>query len=131
MAMPQPSSTVQKWVDQAMYDLETARAMLDSGRFVYVVFCCQQAVEKMIKAVIANVTGEMPPRIHNLMQLVERAGLKPDAQQALLMRELTELYVQSRYPDQLEPVTSSAWQPIAQDAMNRTEKVLGWLSSTI
>lgn len=47
--MPQPSPTVQKWVEQARYDLETARAMLDSGRYVYVVFCCQQAVEKMIK----------------------------------------------------------------------------------
>jgi len=90
--MPQPSPTVQKWMDQASYDLETAQAMLDSGRYLYVVFCCQQAVEKMIKAVIAQVSGEMPPRIHNLIQLAERAGLEPDAQQALLMRELSELY---------------------------------------
>jgi HEPN domain-containing protein len=98
---------VQKWVDQACYDLDTARATLDSGRYVYVVFCCQQAVEKMIKAVIAKVSGEMPPRLHNLMQLAERASLEPDAQQALLMRELSELYVQSRYSEQLEPVSSS------------------------
>jgi len=48
----------------------------------------------MIKAVIAQVSGKMPPRIHNLIQLAERAGLEPDVQQALLMRELTELYVQ-------------------------------------
>jgi len=129
--MPQPSPTVQKWVEQARYDLVTAQAMLDSGRYVYVVFCCQQAVEKMIKAVIAKVTGEMPPRIHNLMQLAERAGLEPDARQALLMRELSELYVQSRYPDQVEPVSSSAWQGIARDTLQRTEKVMQWLSSMI
>ncbi len=129
--MQQPSPTVQKWVDQAYYDLDTAKAMLDSGRYVYVVFCCQQAVEKILKAVIAKATGEMPPRLHNLMQLAERAGLKPDAQQTLLMRELSELYVQSRYPDPLEPFSSSAWQGIARDALQRTEKVMPWLSSMI
>ncbi len=129
--MPEPSPTVQKWIDQASYDLETARAMLDSGRYLYVVFCCQQAVEKMIKAVIAQVSGEMPPRIHNLIQLAERAGLEPDAQQALLMRELSELYVQSRYPEQIEPTSSSAWQGVARDALLRTEKVVQWLSSMI
>jgi len=129
--MPQPSPTVQKWMDQASYDLETAQAMLDSGRYLYVVFCCQQAVEKMIKAVIAQVSGEMPPRIHNLIQLAERAGLEPDAQQALLMRELSELYAQSRYPEQLEPTSSSVWQGVARDALLRTEKVVQWLSSMI
>jgi HEPN domain-containing protein len=56
-----------RWSEQGNYDLETARAMLQSGRFVYVLFCCQQAVEKMLKGVIAKTTGEMPPRIHNLM----------------------------------------------------------------
>ena len=37
--------TEQGWVDQAQYDLETAHAMLASGRYLYVLFCCQQAVE--------------------------------------------------------------------------------------
>ena len=122
---------MQQWTDQAWYDLETAQAMLDSHRFVYVVFCCQQAVEKMLKAVIVHTTGGMPPRIHNLVRLAEHSGLQLDNEQALLMRELTELYIQSRYPEQMAPASSSVWQPIAQDAMNRTEIVLGWLSSTI
>jgi len=32
------------WKDAAIYDLETAEAMLDSGRYLYVVFMCQQAI---------------------------------------------------------------------------------------
>ena len=105
--------------------------MLQSERYLYVVFCCQQAVEKMIKGVIAKVTGTAPPRIHNLMQLARRAGLEPDAEQAVLMRELSEYYVETRYPEEIEPVSSAAWQEIAQDALQRTEEMVRWLSSMI
>ena len=34
------------WEDIAEYDFETANAMLNSGRYLYVVFMCQQAIEK-------------------------------------------------------------------------------------
>lgn len=34
--------TAEKWADRARYDLETARAMMVSGRYLYVLFCCQQ-----------------------------------------------------------------------------------------
>jgi HEPN domain-containing protein len=46
------SSASKHWTEQARYDLDTARAMFDSGRYLYVLFCCQQAVEKALKAII-------------------------------------------------------------------------------
>lgn len=45
--------------------------MLASGRYLYVVFCCQQAVEKALKAVIVRKTGALPPRVHNLLRLAD------------------------------------------------------------
>jgi len=78
MTLPVP----QQWAERARYDLDTARAMLQSQRFLYVLFCCQQAIEKMLKAVIASRTGELPPRSHNLMQLTRHANLEPEANQA-------------------------------------------------
>ncbi|HDP80310.1 MAG TPA: HEPN domain-containing protein [Spirochaetes bacterium] len=40
----------QYWQDMAGYDLETARAMLSTGRYLYVGFMCHQTVEKSLKA---------------------------------------------------------------------------------
>ncbi len=54
------------WKEQARYDLETAEAMFASQRYLYVVFCGQQAVEKYLKALIVKKTHEFPPRTHNL-----------------------------------------------------------------
>ena len=38
---------VAHWVERAEYDLETAKAMLDTARYLYVAYMCQQAVEKL------------------------------------------------------------------------------------
>ncbi|UCE08346.1 MAG: HEPN domain-containing protein [bacterium] len=40
------------WIEHAQYDLGTAEAMLISGRYLYVTFMCQQAIEKLLKAII-------------------------------------------------------------------------------
>jgi HEPN domain-containing protein len=72
------TETEQTWVDQAQYDIDTARAMLASGRYLYVMFCCQQASEKALKAVIVRKTGTLPPRTHNLLRLAEAAGVGSD-----------------------------------------------------
>jgi DNA modification methylase len=38
---------------------------------------------------------------------------------------------QSRYPEQIEPLSSAAWEGVAGDTIQRTEKVVAWLSSMI
>lgn len=85
----------------------------------------------MLKGIIAKTTGEMPPRIHNLMQLVKRAGLEPDEEQSLLMRELSQYYIQSRYPQEIETVLPFAGAEVSRDTLERTEKIVEWLSSMI
>ncbi|MDR2670629.1 MAG: HEPN domain-containing protein, partial [Oscillospiraceae bacterium] len=37
------------WLDIAKYDLTVAESMLRDGHWLYVVFMCQQAVEKLVK----------------------------------------------------------------------------------
>jgi hypothetical protein len=39
-----PMLYFQKWLDRVVYDVETAKAMLQTGRLVYAIFMCQQAL---------------------------------------------------------------------------------------
>ena len=43
------------WLDTAQYDLKTAESMLDAGRWFYVVFMCQQALEKLVKGLYSGI----------------------------------------------------------------------------
>ena len=81
------SEAVEYWLTIADYDIETARAMLKSGRLLYVGFMCHQTIEKALKAVISRDCneGEFPPKIHNLSKLAAQAnlfGLMSDNQQS-------------------------------------------------
>lgn len=40
------------WFDLAEYDLVTAKAMLDTKRYLYVGFMCHQSIEKNIKRIL-------------------------------------------------------------------------------
>jgi HEPN domain-containing protein len=124
-------SIPQQWADQAQYDFETGRAMLETGRYLYVLFCCQQAVEKVLKAVIAKRTGEMPPRVHNLVRLAEHAGVNANAAQSELMHELSRYYVETRYPDQIAEIAPDLSRDMAEEILGRTERLMQWLSSIL
>jgi HEPN domain-containing protein len=45
---------VEHWIERSQYDLDTAKVMLATGRYLYVAYMCQQSVEKLLKAIIAR-----------------------------------------------------------------------------
>lgn len=60
------------WLKKADEDLRVVRALLASEDPVIsgATFHCQQAAEKLVKAVLVD-AGRHPPKIHNIMALVD------------------------------------------------------------
>jgi HEPN domain-containing protein len=125
------SDAAQSWAEQSQYDLETARAMLESGRHLYVLFCCQQSVEKALKALIVRQTGGFPPRIHNLVQLAESAGVETLVERRRFLGELTAYYIQSRYPEEIRRLGSTIRREVAEETLKKTEVEIQWLLSRL
>ncbi|MCC7291748.1 MAG: HEPN domain-containing protein [Phycisphaerales bacterium] len=98
---------------------------------MYGVFCCQQAVEKALKALIVERTGEMPPRLHNLPRLAEEAGIDIDECGLTFLSRLTGFYIQTRYPDDLQRLSSSATEASATSVLKETGKTTQWLLSML
>lgn len=124
-----PTIPPDQWYEQGQYDLDTAQAMFDTKRYVYVLFCCQQAIEKTLKGVIAAKTGEAPPRIHQLMRLLELSGLRADPQAASFIREVSDYYFQTRYPEQIRSLANAVSATEAKRVLDQTREVVAWLLS--
>ena len=120
----------ERWAARARYDLRTAQAMFKSGRWLYVLFCCQQAVEKMIKSIIIKKTGELAPRSHDLTRLAGLAELETSEDQRELLLDLTNYYIESRYPDQISKLSARVSSASAKDFLKQTKEIMRWLSST-
>jgi HEPN domain-containing protein len=120
-----------EWAERAQYDLDTADAMFKAERYLYVLFCCQQAVEKALKAVIAKKTGELPPRIHNLARLAEVAQIESSREDVRFLGELSGYYIQTRYPEEIRTAGATITRELAQAALGKTEETVTWVLSTL
>ncbi|MBI2842305.1 MAG: HEPN domain-containing protein [Armatimonadetes bacterium] len=120
------------WLELAEYDLETARAMLETGRYLYVGFMCHQVVEKALKAVIAS-AGAQPPYIHNLSKLAELSGLyeRLDDRQKDLIDGLESLNVQARYPEEKERIFRTLSPDYCRRLLVQTEELFQWIRATL
>lgn len=123
---------VSHWLERAKYDLETAKAMLDAGRYLYVAYTCQQAVEKILKAIIAQKGKENMP-IHNLNRLAESAELSEElaAERVNLLAELTAYNIEARYGDYKESLSEVVNVQKAQMLYSQTQELFQWLYTKI
>ena len=122
---------VRSWLDASRYDLETARALLKSRRYLYVLFMCQQAIEKILKACATVKTGEFPPRIHNLARLGELGALEFSEEERKLLERLSLYYLQSRYPPEIQALAKKVSRPMAASHLEQTEIVWKRLSKQL
>ena len=119
---------VAHWVERSQYDLDTAKIMLDTGRYLYVAYMCQQTVEKMLKAIIAQQGKENFP-IHNLNRLAEIAEINNDlsSEQFSFLAELTPYHIEARYCDYKEKLSEIIDKQKAQEVYIKTLEIHKWL----
>lgn len=128
------------WLEAATYDLESARVMMDGGRYMYVAFMCQQSIEKLTKGIYTLYTDNEAPRVHNIWNIFKHIKLDTSLEDInefednLLkyknfFAELLSFYISGRYPSFKEKVSSSINFDRAKNVLDNTEEVFKWIES--
>jgi len=115
--------TVREWIEISEYDLCTAEAMLKTKRFLYVMFMCQQAVEKILKAIYAMNSSGLPPRTHNLLYLVDALEISLREEELMLLSRLNQFYLESRYPGERIKLAKAVNKDKAREMLEKTKGV--------
>jgi HEPN domain-containing protein len=89
---------IARWLERSDMDLQMAEAGLNLGLWPPCVFHCQQAVEKVLKAIWVNQRETEPPRTHNLVDLAAELDLRLEEWDDYLTN-LSDQAVASRYVD--------------------------------
>ncbi len=119
------------WLETAKYDLETAEVMQETGRWLYVMFMCQQAIEKLVKGLYVLYLDDEPPRTHNINFLITK--LENDMQilfseeKKLLFQKLTAHYINGRYPEYRENIGLNLNKTTTGNILKETKDVFTWL----
>jgi len=119
------------WLDIAQYDLDTADTMYNAGRWLYVAFMCQQAVEKLCKGLFLLYVGDEVPRVHNIRNIVSHFSDKlpkpVSNEQIRLFDALTGYYLVGRYPEYKEKLSTALDKAKAEELLKKTKEVFSWL----
>jgi HEPN domain-containing protein len=115
------------WIALADYDLETAGHMLATGRFLYVVFLCHLALEKMLKAHVTEVTQTIPVKTHDLIYLIKKCGLELPQEHLEFIGKINTASIPTRYPEDLQRTLKDYSESVARLYLKQTTEVLQWL----
>ncbi|MFQ5809839.1 MAG: HEPN domain-containing protein [Armatimonadota bacterium] len=117
-------------MQQAEWDLGTARYNMEGERYDAAVLYCRQAAEKMLKAAHMAARGREAARTHSLQRLLRDLG--GPAQLVGLGRALTSDYIITRYPGAGTQIPAKAYgRAQAEDRLRRAEEIIAWAQQLI
>lgn len=129
------SSTMQKrteeWLRQAEYDMGTADAMVEKGRYIHAVFMCHLAIEKALKGLIYQETGEIPPKSHSLVFLLTRMNIRPPDHVGKFIVMLSEASIPTRYPEDLAKVQRDYTAGVVRDILEQGKGTVAWIKTRL
>jgi HEPN domain-containing protein len=117
----------ENWLASAEYDLETAAHMLVTGRYLYVIFLCHLALEKLLKAIAAEAKQQTPPRSHDLLYLVNLGGVRLSQEHLDFVGKVNNASIPTRYPEDIAQAISAFPKGVAESYLEKTKEVVKWL----
>lgn len=112
--MKEKADLVRGWIAKADSDLAAGQQLLTGGPFDSVCFHAQQAIEKLLKALL-TFYDQLPPRTHDLEELQRMAlATHNNAELAALdLFEASDYAVMARYDLQFWPDEETAGDAVA------------------
>ena len=117
------------WLQKAKESLEDAISSFESHRYGLTAFCCQQALEKLLKSAIVKLKKERPRKIHDLLPLYRDGGLELSEEYESEITKISKFYFLVRYPDInrkffTTPVT-------AKETLEKTKEIFLWIEDRL
>lgn len=119
------------WLELATNDLKLAEDLLNrKGRVYYAAHFCHQAIEKLLKAIIAERTDDIPLPTHNFKILLEQAGLNdiPEDKKRFIF-SLMPHYIGTKYPEDIMQLYKRYTKVFVQRLYKESYEVFLWLKA--
>ncbi len=124
---------VKYWLELSDYDMETALAMLNSKRYLYVGFMVHQTIEKIFKAYYAFLKSETAPFSHSLSYLAKKGNFYEEftEEQKDFIDQIEPLNVEARYPSHKERLLKSLTHEKCLEIIKQSKELQQWIKEKL
>jgi HEPN domain-containing protein len=107
------------WLDLCNENLITAKWLIQG--------------EKALKAVVANVSDETPPKIHDLHKLAKLGSIDKELseEQRTFINNIGPYQLEARYPEVKERIAQTLTPGICEQYLKETEGFLCWIKQRL
>ena len=124
---------IEYWVELSDYDLETAYAVLQTKRYMYVGFMCHQVIEKIFKAVYAKYIEDTPPFVHKLVLIARQGDFYEQLteEQKDFIDLMEPLNIKTRYPDFKKDLVNKLTEAKCIEILDNTKNLQQWIKEKL
>ena len=112
------------WRQCSEEDLEAAEALLENHKYRHALFFAHLAVEKILKAHVTKITGDVAPRTHDVLRLADLAALALSESLRTFLARLQRYCLEGRYPD-FQPTALS--EEKTRNELYEARSICSWL----
>lgn len=123
---------IKYWQESSLMDFHTAEDIFEKTKnYVAVLFYLHLSVEKIIKAYYVYQRNNHAPFSHNLLYLSRESGLDIAEKDILLLSEINEFNLESRYPDEKFSIYKRADKAFTGKYLKEGRRLREWTSEKL
>jgi HEPN domain-containing protein len=116
------------WETTAKKDWRAVQNLFKSKDYVHSLFWSHLVLEKLCKALwVKHHESNHPPRIHNLIYLIENIPLSADDTQRAFLEKMNTFQLEGRYPDYKYTLYKMCTKKFTEETLKEANKIRQWL----
>ena len=123
---------IKYWISTAKKDLVAVLGMYKVGIHIQALFFAHLHLEKLCKALwVQNNVGNTPPRIHNLVKILNEAKVEYSEDQMNFMILMNSFQLEGRYPDYLQKLYKAYKHKNTGEVLSQVKIFSKWLQGQL
>ncbi len=119
---------IQYWVTTAEKDWKVVYDLYEAKNYVYALFFAHLVIEKLAKAIwVKNNEGDHPPRVHNVVYLLERANTIINDDQKKFLLIFNDFQLEGRYPDYKQKIFEICTKAKTNELLEKVKEIKQWM----
>ncbi|MDR4507387.1 MAG: HEPN domain-containing protein [Candidatus Brocadiaceae bacterium] len=120
-------SAVTYWLESSEDDWKSANIFLKKETMLIHCFLGHLTIEKILKALFVEKTGNAPPYTHRLVSLSEKVALKLTDEQLELLVVITDFNMEARNPDEKFSFKKKCTRNFTETYLFKIKEMKEWL----
>jgi len=122
---------IRYWINSSDKDDKTMMDLFATKNYHWALFIGHLVIEKLLKALFIKQMNEMPPVIHDLRRIAEKAEIVVDEEHKMILDTITRFNINARYDDYKETFYALCSKEFTTEWMGKIEEIRKWIKKQL